>query len=267
VNVYWKFVATYTLLAMRDRGMIILTYIMPTLFFLLVSQAARAETAGAVRTLGMALVIGCISNGLQGAGQQAVSQREAEVLKRLQVTPISPMPILLASMVSGLVLYVPAVFLMDVVSTLMYGVPSFDRLLPVLLIVIMGNLALRSISVIIGAVADTVSEATVFTQCLYLPMLLLSGATIRLDQLPAWAQHLAVLLPATYLVDAVRGVLLEGKGLRDNWFFVVAMVATALVSMSLARYMFRWNREDTIPPAGRLALASVLLPFLLFALV
>lgn len=267
MSVYWQFAKTYTVLAMRDRGMMILTYVMPTLFFLLVSQAARDNPAGASATLTMALVVGCISNGLQGAGEQAVNQREADMLKRLHVTPISPMPILLASMVSGLMLYVPAVFLMHVISMALYGAPSLDRLMPVFLIVVIGNLAVRSIGVIVGAVANSVSEASLVTQLLYLPMLLLSGATIPLDQLPAWTQRLAALLPATYLVDAVRGVLVEGEGLRDNLFCLLAMVATAAVSMSLARRMFRWNREDKVRPEGKLALASVLLPFLLFALV
>lgn len=268
MSVYWQFIKIYTVLSMRDRGMIILTYVMPTLFFLFVSQAARSDIAfAAPATLTMALIVGCISNGLQGAGQQAVSQRESEQLKRLHVTPISPMPVLLSSMLSGLALYVPSVLLMHVVSMLLYGVPAIDRLLPVFVLVVIGNLALRSIGVIIGAVANSVSEATTITQFLYLPMLLLSGATIPIAQLPEWAQRLASLLPATYLVDAVRGILVRGEGLAQNWFCIVAMGATTVVSMVLARYLFRWNREDKIKPAGKLALASVLLPFLLFALV
>jgi ABC-type multidrug transport system permease subunit len=266
VNVYWQFVKIYTVLAMRDRGIMILTYALPTLFFLFVSQAAAGSPGAAGTTLAMALVVGCLSNGLQGAGEQAVSQRENDMLKRLHVTPISPMPILLASMVSGLLLYVPSVLLMHVISIQLYGTPSVDRLLPVVVIVVVGNVAVRSIGVIVGAVANSAPEATLFTQFLYLPMLLLSGATIPLEQIPAWAQRIAALLPATYLVDAVKGVLVEGEGLRENWFCVVAMLATAAVSMTVARQMFRWHREDKVRPAGKLALACMLLPFLLFAL-
>jgi ABC-2 type transport system permease protein len=265
VNVYWQFIKVYSLLMVREKAMIILTYIMPTLFFLLVSQTGGSRTHVAPATLTMALAIACISNGIQGAGEQTVSQRESDMLKRLHVTPISPMPILLASMLSGLLMYIPAVILMHIVSMALYGLPSLDRLVPVLVIVVLGNLALRSIGVIVGAVANTVSEATLITQLLYLPMLLLSGATIPLDQLPPWASRIAALLPATYLVDAVRGVIVEGEGLRENWLGLVAMAATAAVSLTLARSMFRWNREDTLKPVGRLALASALVPFVLFA--
>ena len=50
----------------------------------------------------MVLVIGILGNGLFGAGMRAVQEREENILRRYKVAPITPVPMLVASMVTGL---------------------------------------------------------------------------------------------------------------------------------------------------------------------
>ena len=89
-------------LAMRDRSVLFFNYLFPLIFFF-----AFAEMTGATRGVGvtnvvtMVLTIGILGNGLWGAGMRAVQEREMNILRRFKVTPISPAPILIASMVTG----------------------------------------------------------------------------------------------------------------------------------------------------------------------
>ncbi len=53
----------------------------------------------------MVLIMGILGNGLFGAGMRAVQEREQNILRRFKVAPISPVPILVASLVTGLVHY------------------------------------------------------------------------------------------------------------------------------------------------------------------
>ena len=69
----------------------------------------------------MVIVIGILGNGLFGAGMRAVQEREENILRRYKVTPITPVPLLVASMITGVVLFVPSVILIVFLAHQFYG--------------------------------------------------------------------------------------------------------------------------------------------------
>jgi ABC-2 type transport system permease protein len=74
-----------------------------------------------------------------------------------------------------------------------------------------------------------------------LPSLLLSGMIFPLDSMPLPLQALAKLIPAQYLLHALRGILLKGNGLAEVWpdLVALALFATAVVAISTARFKRR----------------------------
>ena len=79
--------------------------------------------AGIANVVTMVLTLGILGNGLWGAGMRAVQEREMNILRRFKVTPISPAPILIASMVTGWLIYLPAAGLICVLAHFIYGMP------------------------------------------------------------------------------------------------------------------------------------------------
>ena len=73
------------------------------------------------------LVIGILGNGFFGAGIRAVQEREQNILRRFKVAPISPLPILGASLTTGLLLFIPAILLTLILARWLYGMPIPDR--------------------------------------------------------------------------------------------------------------------------------------------
>jgi ABC-2 type transport system permease protein len=71
-----------------------------------------------------------------------------------------------------------------------------------------------------------------------LPSLLLSGMVFPLENMPAPLQLLSRVVPARYLVHALRGILLKGNGLDALWPDLVAQVAFALLVLALATARF-----------------------------
>ena len=69
----------------------------------------------------MVTVLGILGNGLFGAGMRAVQEREENVLRRYKVTPITPVPLLCASMITGVILYLPSVILILFLARQFYG--------------------------------------------------------------------------------------------------------------------------------------------------
>ena len=95
-------------LALRDRSVIFFNYLFPLIFFFVFAEMmGSARGGGIANVVTMVLTIGILGNGLWGAGMRAVQEREKNILRRFKVTPISPAPILVASMVTGWLIYLP----------------------------------------------------------------------------------------------------------------------------------------------------------------
>src|SRR5882757_8885554 len=107
---YLALIRTDIRLAFRQRVVIFFNYLMPLAFFFIFAQSFHAEQGGAIlRVVTMVTVIGILGNGLFGAGIRAVQERETNILRRYKVAPISPLPLLVASTVTGLLVYIPLV--------------------------------------------------------------------------------------------------------------------------------------------------------------
>src|ERR1017187_3780084 len=172
-------------LTLRDRSVLFFNYIFPLLFFFgFAGLAGGASGNGISFYVGMVLTMGILGNGLWGAGMRAVQDREANILRRFKVTPISPVPILVAAMAAGWLLYLPIVFLLVGLAHFGYSMPVPRHWFSLLVIVSLGVCALRAIGLILAAVTNTMQEAMILTQLFYLPMLILSGATVPSAMLP-----------------------------------------------------------------------------------
>src|SRR6266516_1926638 len=99
-------------LALRDRSVI---------FFFVFS--GLMGPGGIANVVTMVLTIGILGNGLWGAGMRAVQEREQNILRRFKVTPISPAPLLIASMVTGWLIYLPSALLVCSLGHFLYGMP------------------------------------------------------------------------------------------------------------------------------------------------
>src|SRR6476620_9071182 len=99
-------------LASRNRSVLFFNLIFPLIFFFMFGQLYDARQGNIILlVVTMVLVMGIIGNGLWGAGMRAVQEREENILRRYKVTPITPVPLLSASMITGVVLYLPSVIL------------------------------------------------------------------------------------------------------------------------------------------------------------
>jgi ABC-2 type transport system permease protein len=72
-----------------------------------------------------------------------------------------------------------------------------------------------------------------------LPSMLLSGMVFPLENMPLPLQLLSRIIPARYLVHALRGILLKGNGLDVLWPDLVAVLVFAVVVIALATTRFQ----------------------------
>jgi imidazolonepropionase-like amidohydrolase/ABC-type multidrug transport system permease subunit len=252
----------------RDRAVLFFTFLFPLVFFFVFAQAFHAgENPGAMmQVISMVLIIGVMGNGFFGAGMRAVQDRETNVLRRFKVAPVGAAPIIVASLVSGLVSFVPTVLFFFLFAKVVYHTPVPPNLWSAVLFVCIALVCFRSLGMIIAAVVNSAQEAGILTQLFYLPMLFLSGATFPTSMMPLWVQKLSQFLPATYLSQGMQGILIGRETVFRNWAPTVGLIVTTGVALLLGTKLFRWEKEEKIAPAAKLWLLAVLAPFVLLGL-
>jgi ABC-2 type transport system permease protein len=72
-----------------------------------------------------------------------------------------------------------------------------------------------------------------------LPSMLLSGFMFPFRGMPAWAQALGEVIPVTHFLRVVRGSLLKGQDVGDQWRELSALFAFVCVVTALAMIRYR----------------------------
>ena len=263
-NSYLAMAAINLKLTFRDRTVIFFNYLFPLVFFFIFAQLFHAEQGGAIiQVLTMVLNIGILGSGFFGAGIRAVQEREANILRRFKVAPISAAPILVASLVTGLLNFLPSALMLVLLSHFMYGMELPERWFSLLIFVSIGSLAFRSLGLVIASVVNSMQESQIVIQLIYFPMLFLSGTTIPLSILPNWVQILAQFIPATHLMTGMQAILARNESLAQNASEAGALLLTMVLATFIGVKLFRWEKEEKIRGTAKLWLLAVLAPFLI----
>lgn len=249
-------------LAYRQKAVIFFNYLMPLGFFYLFAQANHAERGGVIaQIITMVLVIGILGNGLFGGGMRAVQDRESNILRRYKVAPISPLPLLAASTLTGLLVYLPLVFVTLAWAHLGYGMAMPQSPASLTVFIVLGLVAIRSIGLIIASVVNSVQESTILVQIAYMSMLFLSGTTFPISMFPNWLKIVSQFVPATHIVSGLQNMLIQNESLAANWQAVAALLLTTVIGLLLCVKLFRWEKEEKMKPSAKFWVLAVLLPF------
>src|SRR5215831_2705096 len=163
-------------LALRLRAVIFFNYLFPLIFFFTFSGFMGRDTTQMAYIVRMSATLGVLGSGFFGAGIRAIQERELNILRRYKVTPITPAPILVGSMVTGWILFIPYIVVLLLMAHFFYQMPLPAHMFQLLVFISLGLIAFRSLGLVIASVANTMQEGTVLVQLCYFPMILLSGA-------------------------------------------------------------------------------------------
>src|SRR5260370_18858079 len=169
-------------LAMRRPAVIFFNYLFPLMFFFIFEIFFSASNVPnkTVQVLSMSIALGVLGNGLFGAGLRAIQERELNILRRYKVTPITPVPLLLGSMATGWVIFLPYVRVICWLSHLLYHMPWPSHMLSILLFISIGQIAFRAMGLVIASVANSMQDATILLHLFYFPILFLTAATFSI---------------------------------------------------------------------------------------
>ena len=168
-----------------------------------------------------------------------VREREKGTLEALIVSPIRRWELMLGKIIPNLLVAYGQMTMALLVARFVFDVPirgSVPLLYVLSLVFMMGTLV---IGIYISTAAKTVPQAMQMSFLTFLPSIYLSGLLFPIEGMPEGAQYLAAIIPLTYYLRIVRGIVLKGVGLGHLWPNLLPLVIFGAVMFTLSVLRFR----------------------------
>jgi ABC-2 type transport system permease protein len=172
-------------------------------------------------------------------GLAMTRERERGTMENLLAMPVQPLEVMSGKIVPYIFIGLIQASIILLAAVYMFGVPflgSVAVLYAVALLFIAANL---TVGITVSSLAKNQLQAMQLTFFYFLPSILLSGFMFPFRGMPEWAQALGSLVPATYFMRLVRGILLKGNGWIDLWPNIWPMMLFTLVLMGVAVKFYR----------------------------
>jgi len=185
-----------------------------------------------------------LSTGVFGTAFVFFNLRQTLVLKRFFATPVNRIYVVLGESLSRLVFALAGALVIIVIGYFIFNFTLVHGLVTVLNMLILsaiGLIVFLGFGFIISGLATNDSTIPVFANIVTLPQFLLAGTFFSISAFPVWLQHIAKILPLTYLNDALRKVAFEGAGLQDLGKELLILTVWGIVIYIAAAKTFRWE--------------------------
>lgn len=173
------------------------------------------------------------------ASMAVVRERERGTLEQLVVTPISRTGLMLGKLVPFLIVGYVQMFVVLLLGRLLFRIPVEGSVALLSLLALPFILASLAIGLLVSTVVQTQAQAMQLGFFFLLPNILLSGFMFPIAAMPRAAQWFSALLPLTYFLEIVRGILLRGVGLSHLVLPTVVLTGFTVVLFTLATARFR----------------------------
>lgn len=190
------------------------------------------------------LAMNIMFGSMFGVGYVIVRYRKNGVLKRLRATPLSALQFLSAQVVSRMLLMVVTSFLVIGGAMLLIGFRtsiSAPAVIDLLLFLGVSSAAMISVGLVVAARISTEEVADGVLNLMTWPMIFLSGIWFSLDGASPWVIRISKVLPLSYVVKGLRGILLDGTRLTELAPEVGILLTITVVLLAIGSALFKWR--------------------------
>ncbi|MBC8015289.1 MAG: ABC transporter permease [Sporomusaceae bacterium] len=167
-----------------------------------------------------------------------VRERERGTLEQLIVTPLKVYELMLGKIIPYIFVGYVQVTLAILVGILVFDLPmrgSVGLLYALTTVFIIASLAL---GVLISNLAKTQMQAMQMSFFIFMPSVLLSGFMFPREAMPQLFYMLGYLLPLTFYLEIVRGIILKGIGIQYlmSQLFALTVFIIAVLTASIMKF-------------------------------
>ncbi|MEN9936693.1 MAG: hypothetical protein RLZZ387_3272 [Chloroflexota bacterium] len=168
-----------------------------------------------------------------------VRERERGTIEQLIVTPIRPIELIIGKILPYALVALLIMAEVLLIGTFWFGVPIKGSVLLLLAISCLFLISTLGIGLLISTVANTQQEAFLLTFLTMLPSIFLSGFIYPVAAMPAFLQLVSGVIPLTYFLVVVRGIVIKGVDLPALMPQIVSLTVFGAALIALASLRFR----------------------------
>jgi ABC-2 type transport system permease protein len=172
-----------------------------------------------------------------------VRERERGTFEQLIVTPLKSYELVIGKLVPYIFIAFWDTLEVLAIGSFWFGVPIRGSLLLLLALSVLALMTSLGLGLFISTVSNTQQESMLLTWFIMLPSIFLSGFMFPIAAMPRVLQYLSYVVPLTYFLVIVRGIILKGIGLEFLTEQVMAMAIFGAVMLMLAAVRFRKRLE------------------------
>lgn len=170
-----------------------------------------------------------------------VREKEQGNIEQLLVTPIRPYELIIGKILPYIVIGIIIAASIVLAMHFMFGVPIRGSLLTLFMMTLIYLVVCLGIGLWASTVAQNQQQASQIVMFFAMPSILLSGFIFPRETMPLWVHHIGYLLPMTYFLTIVRGIVLKGMGFWDliDQAWPLALMAVGVILLSIKRFSKR----------------------------
>jgi len=167
-----------------------------------------------------------------------VREREGGTLEQLIVTPLTRTEIMLGKIAPYVLVGFVQMTAVLILGAVLFGVPVRGSLIEVYAMSFVFIVASLGLGLFVSTLARTQAQAIQASFFFLLPNILLSGFMFPREAMPWFAKALGLLVPLTYFLQVLRGIILKGVGVEVLWPQAIMLVVFSVLFFTFSTLRF-----------------------------
>jgi ABC-2 type transport system permease protein len=171
--------------------------------------------------------------------QSVVREYELGTIEQILVTPVRPIELVVGKLVPNVFLVILDQLVITLLGMFWFGVPFRGNLWLLAWLSLLFIVSGLGLGLLISTIAQTQKQTQQLTSLLMMLSQLLTGFIYPRAPMPTLVKAIGNLIPLTYYIRIVRGIVTKGIGIAFLWSDVLALVVYGSLVMILAAVTFR----------------------------
>ena len=175
---------------------------------------------------------------MQYTATSIVRERELGTLEQLQVTPLTRTELIIGKVLPFILIGYIQLTILVVMMRFLFDIHIQGSIIGLYVLTGLFIAAVLGLGILISTMSQTQMQASQVTIFFILPFVFLSGYIFPIAGMPTIFQVLARLVPANYIMQILRGIILRGASVTDLWNPIgwLSLYTAAILGLAVLRF-------------------------------
>jgi ABC-2 type transport system permease protein len=186
------------------------------------------------------IAIGIMNSILWGISYTLIEMRSRKLLRRMVATPMKKSHLLISHFASRLSLTIIEALILITFSWFYFRLSVQGSILALVMMFLAGNICFAGIAVLISSRTSSSNIGNGLINFVSMPMTIVSGIFFSYHNFPDFVVPIIQKLPLTILTDSIRGIFIEGTGVKEILPEFIVLSTIGLLFSYIGLRIFKW---------------------------